>query len=61
MNCLGLQETSDFNNPICIESLVKYKAVDVACGGDYMVVIVSSNSDPIKNKRLIEFNDKLTD
>lgn len=58
-NCLGQQETRDHNYPICVEELIKHKVVDVGCGIDYTVAVVTDQSNSVAYENYKAFSETI--
>ena len=57
--CLGFSDTNDYNNPVCIEQLARYRSVSAACGENFTVVITVKQGDHNSYLNLKKFNDTL--
>ncbi|KAL4491987.1 hypothetical protein ABPG72_008408 [Tetrahymena utriculariae] len=54
-NCLGHEDSKDYNYPVCIEELTGTKCIDVGCGENFTVVIASEKINKQSYYNIKEF------
>ena len=56
---MGFNNTHDYNNPLCIDQLARYKAISASCGENFTVVVTVKEGDSREYDNLKKFNDRL--